>query len=243
MIPGGGIAGCIHVARDINERKRAEEILIRSENNFRTLAENSPDIIVRFNREKCHIYANPAASRVYERSQEEIIGKTHKELGMDPEKIKFCEEKCERVFTSGQPEITEFRYRSPKGKEYYFNTQLVPEFADGKVVSVLSISRDITDLKKAELRLKDTLDNLEALVEERTSELEKAYTSLKESEASLAEAQRIAHLGSWSWDIETNKTYGSDETYRIFGLSPQELKVTYDGLFKPGLSGRPGFCR
>ena len=226
----GGIAGCIHVARDINERKQAEEILIRSENNFRTLAENSPDIIVRFNREKYHVYANPAASRVYELSQEEIIGKTHRELGMDPEKIKFCEEKCERIFTSGQPEITEFRYISPAGKEYYFNTQLVPEFADGKVVSVLSISRDITALKKAEFRLKDTLDNLEALVEERTSELEKAFTSLKESEASLAEAQRIARLGSWSWDIETNKTSGSDETYRIFGLSPQELKVTYDGF-------------
>ena len=116
----GGIAGCIHVARDINERKQAEEILIRSENNFRTLAENSPDVIVRFNREKYHVYANPAASRVYELSQEEIIGKTHRELGMDPEKIKFCEEKCERIFTSGQPEITEFRYISPAGKRILF---------------------------------------------------------------------------------------------------------------------------
>jgi len=226
----GGIAGCIHVARDINERKKAEEILIRSENNFRTLAENSPDIIVRFNREKRHIYANPAASKVYERPQEEIIGKTYRELGMDPVKIKFCEENCERVFTSGRPEIMEFKYRSPQGKEYYFNTQLVPEFAERDVISVLSISRDITSLKKAEFRLKDTLDNLEALVEERTSELEKAYTSLKESEASLAKAQRIACLGSWTWDIETNKTYGSDETYRIFGLPPQQLKVTYDGF-------------
>lgn len=51
---------------------------------------------------------------------------------------------------------------------------------------------------------------------------------LKESEASLANAQRIAHLGSWDWDIIENKLYWSDETYRIFGLVPHEFGVTYE---------------
>ena len=224
----GKISGCIHVARDINERKQAEEVLIRSENKFRTLVENSPDVIARYDREKRHTHANPAASKVYERSQEEIIGKTHSELGMDPNLIKFWKRNHKKVLATGKPETMEFQYISPQGKQYYFNTRIVPEFADGEVVSVLAISRDITDIKKAEARLKDTLDNLETLVAERTSELEKAYTSLKESEAELAEAQRIAHLGSWTWNIETDKISWSDETYRIFGLSPQEFRGTYD---------------
>jgi hypothetical protein len=51
---------------------------------------------------------------------------------------------------------------------------------------------------------------------------------LKESEKDLAEAQRMAHLGNWSWNIVTNELFWSDEVYLIFGLNPQEFKVTYD---------------
>jgi PAS domain S-box-containing protein len=45
---------------------------------------------------------------------------------------------------------------------------------------------------------------------------------LQESKARLEEAQRVAHVGHWEWDLETNVVVWSDETYRIFGLSPQE---------------------
>src|ERR1700684_1644819 len=45
---------------------------------------------------------------------------------------------------------------------------------------------------------------------------------LKESNARLEEAQRVAHVGYWEWDLETGEVVWSDETYRIFGLKPQE---------------------
>jgi PAS domain S-box-containing protein len=45
---------------------------------------------------------------------------------------------------------------------------------------------------------------------------------LQESKARLEEAQRVAHVGHWEWDLETDVVIWSDETYRIFGLSPQE---------------------
>ena len=45
---------------------------------------------------------------------------------------------------------------------------------------------------------------------------------LQESRARLEEAQRVAHVGHWEWDLETDVVVWSDETYRIFGLSPQE---------------------
>jgi PAS domain S-box-containing protein len=45
---------------------------------------------------------------------------------------------------------------------------------------------------------------------------------LQESKARLEEAQRVAHVGHWEWDLETDIVVWSDETYRIFGLSPQE---------------------
>ena len=52
------------------------------------------------------------------------------------------------------------------------------------------------------------------------------------SEASLAEAQRIAHFGNWEWYIQTDNLYWSDEIYRIFGLTPQQVNVTYNEFLK-----------
>src|SRR5580704_6692994 len=59
---------------------------------------------------------------------------------------------------------------------------------------------------------------------------------LEESNAKLEEAQRVAHLGHWEWDLETNVIVWSDETYRIFGLTPQERPMdlaTNRGMVHP----------
>lgn len=45
---------------------------------------------------------------------------------------------------------------------------------------------------------------------------------------SLNQAQSIAHLGNWEWDIQKNTLWWSDEIYRIFGFKPQEFSPTYD---------------
>ena len=45
---------------------------------------------------------------------------------------------------------------------------------------------------------------------------------LQESKARLEEAQRVAHVGHWEWDLETGVVVWSAETYRIYGLTPQE---------------------
>jgi PAS domain S-box-containing protein len=53
---------------------------------------------------------------------------------------------------------------------------------------------------------------------------------LEESNARLEEAQRVAHVGHWEWDLETNEVVWSDETYRIFGLNPQERPMELAGV-------------
>ena len=132
------------------ELKDSHELLRETEEHFRTLTENSPDIIARFDRQNRHTYINPAAVKLYECSQEEIIGKTNTELGIDPKLIKFWEGHYENVFTTAKPETMEFHYKSSQGKDYYFNTRIVPEFIKSRVVYVLAVFRDITDIKKAE---------------------------------------------------------------------------------------------
>ncbi|AKB27682.1 sensory transduction histidine kinase [Methanosarcina siciliae T4/M] len=214
-------------AEELNE---AYCLLCKSEERFRTLAENSPDIVARFDRLNRHLYVNPAAAEPYGRSPEEIIGKTNRELGMDPELVKLWESHYQTVFASGKTEKMDFHYISPPGKEYYFSTRIVPEFVNDDITSVLAISRDITDIKKAEIGLKEARDNLKKLVEKRTLKLRKAYELLEESEKGLAEAQKMSHLGNWNWNIESNELYWSDEIYRIFGCRPQEFGATYDSF-------------
>jgi putative nucleotidyltransferase with HDIG domain/PAS domain S-box-containing protein len=72
--------------------------------------------------------------------------------------------------------------------------------------------------------------NLEALVQTRTSELQKANEELHKSQTSLEDAQRIGHLGNWEWDIVSNELHWSEELYRIFGLDSENFGETYDAF-------------
>ena len=56
----------------------------------------------------------------------------------------------------------------------------------------------------------------------------RAEVQRNRSEALFAEAQQVAHVGSWNWDLEGDTVTWSDEHYRIFGLLPQEMVMTYD---------------
>ncbi|MDF1615532.1 MASE3 domain-containing protein [Desulfurivibrio dismutans] len=69
--------------------------------------------------------------------------------------------------------------------------------------------------------------NLLEKVQQQQRESEQA---LSKSHARLLEAQRIAHLGSWEWDITDNTLNWSDEVYRIFGVAPQEFGASYDAF-------------
>lgn len=64
---------------------------------------------------------------------------------------------------------------------------------------------------------------------------EDARKALAASEATLAQAQRIGNMGSWAWDITTNKLVWSDQVYRIFGMNPQvqPTYADYLGLVHP----------
>src|SRR6202035_2090469 len=82
----------------------------------------------------------------------------------------------------------------------------------------IGIVSDITERKRAE------------------QERQALSRDLRESNARLEEAQRVAHVGYWEWDLETGEVVWSDETYRIFGLKPQERPMdlaTVRGMVHP----------
>jgi two-component system, sensor histidine kinase and response regulator len=77
----------------------------------------------------------------------------------------------------------------------------------GRPVAVMGINTDITAQKQAGL-------------------------ALQERQTSLEIAQRIAHLGSWAWDIAADALSWSDELYRIFGREAQTFAATYGGFLE-----------
>ncbi|MFW5696296.1 MAG: PAS domain-containing protein [Phototrophicaceae bacterium] len=146
---GDGVA---IITRDITERREMEERLRKSEESFRTLAENSPDIIQRFSVDGVHLYANTAYARLIGLPIEQIIGKTNAEIGISPQHADFFEETHMRVFRNRAPLEVDFIYPSRwHGKERHYNTHVIPEFdAAGKIISLLAVSRDTTENLKAQ---------------------------------------------------------------------------------------------
>jgi PAS domain S-box-containing protein len=106
--------------------------------------------------------------------------------------------------------------------------------AQGNLIYTIAHIQDITERKEAEKALKEACEILDEKIKERTSELEETYKSLVESERRLTEAQKMAHIGSWDWDLVTNTSYWSDEVYRIIGLphyidelTRQKIEIRY----------------
>src|SRR3989442_15421183 len=78
-------------------------------------------------------------------------------------------------------------------------------------------------------------ESIEQTVAERTDQLRReiaerrqAEQDLKASEAQLAEAQHIARLGSWEWDVVQNRVTWSEETRRLYGFGPEEAGASIE---------------
>jgi formate hydrogenlyase transcriptional activator len=90
--------------------------------------------------------------------------------------------------------------------------------------------QNLRERKRTDEALARAYDELENKVQERTKELARANEQLRKNQQSLSEAQRIAHLGNWDWNIMTNELVWSDEIFRIFGLIPGKFGATFESF-------------
>lgn len=149
-----GQCGVGAVIVEITRQKELEQELSRRERELKRIVENAPDIIARFDRNMRHLFVNPAVERATGISSQDFIGKSNAELGVPPEIYRFWHIHLNQVFQTGQKVTIEFDFPTPTGTRYY-ESHLVPELAsDGTVESVLSMTRDITDLKRAQERMR-----------------------------------------------------------------------------------------
>lgn len=147
---GGAVCGVVLVFRDQTEERVAQKTLKESEEAYRALIERLPDIVIRFDRDGRHLFASNNIADVVDFRAEELIGKTHREVGFPEEQCRFWEKAIRKVFDSGEVYETELTFKGRRGPTI-FNWRLLPERdAQGVVRSVLSISRDITAHRRIE---------------------------------------------------------------------------------------------
>lgn len=146
----GDVLSMLGVVQDVTDRKQMEAELRRREQRFKTLAENSPDIISRIDSEFRHLYVSPAIEQITGIPAEEFIGKTNIDVGMPPENCRLWHENWQQIFTTGQSRSIEFNFQALNGTRWY-QSRFVPELAaDGTVESIIGYARDVTEFKRVE---------------------------------------------------------------------------------------------
>ncbi|NJD07921.1 MAG: PAS domain S-box protein [Methylococcaceae bacterium] len=156
----------IGIVRDTTERKRAERELYQREEEFRALVENSPDEIIRYDRNCRRLYVNPTLARTYGQDASQLVGKTPRETDPGNPELLAYQERVAGVVASGREDQIELHLGLPGGgPANCLLIRLVPEFdRDGQVASVLGVGRDITTLKETERQLRTLVENLPDLV-------------------------------------------------------------------------------
>lgn len=138
---------CYAIARDITEEQRQAERLHASETAFRTLAENLPDFVGRWTPDLRMVYVAPSTAAALGLDLDATPRPTIEDLPFSPTVQRQAEAHLRRVFETGTPARFAFSMLSDDG-EQHFESFSVPELdANGRVVSVLSTSRDVTERK------------------------------------------------------------------------------------------------
>lgn len=200
----GNLSGLLCVARDVTERKRAEELLEQAaarateeKNKFEAMISAIGDGVSIRDTDYRILFEN--------KKQKELLGGNEGQhcYRAYHSRNSICEE-CLVALCFADGMIHKGVLTRRKGDEtvYYEVTASPLRNHKGEIMAGIEVLRDITERRHAE-------------------------ESLRISEARLSEAQAIAHVGNWEWDISTGAVYWSDELYRIYGYEPHEISPDY----------------
>lgn len=201
--------------RALYARAQAEKKLALERNVLRTVTDNIPDSIFAKDKEGHYLLANKAFATLHGvKSPDELLGKTVFDLFPKEQAIAFHADDLQVMRSGGASLESERTAVDVQGNMKVLHTTKVPLIDKGEaVVGIVGLHRDITRRKEAEQRL-------------------------RQSEANLAAAQRIAHFGSVELHLPTRNEpekkplRWSDEVFRIFGYEPGGVDVSRETYFR-----------
>jgi PAS domain S-box-containing protein len=181
--------------------------LQESEERFRAIFNQAPSGIGVADPHGRFIQVNKGLVEILGYTEEELLGRTFQEI-THPDDLEINLVLLNDLIDG---KISKYaiqkRYIHKGGGIVWANLTVSPiRDAFGKITHTVAIVEDITDRREAD-------------------------EELRKSEAQLAKAQEIAHLGSWSLDLTNGSISWSDELYQIYGLAPQSVELTYDFIF------------
>ncbi len=200
-LPAGEV---VTICNDVTDKKMGEAALMRSESFHRTLVNTIPDLVWLKDINGVYISCNSIFEIFFGAKEAEISGKTDYDF-KEKELADFFRENDRKAMEADGPSINE-EWLTFAGNGYHglFETIKTPmRDADGTLIGILGIARDISQREKAERDLKDN---------------EERYKM----------AQRIGKVGNWEYDIKNKKFWGSEEAKRIYGFDPDSNDFNVD---------------
>jgi PAS domain S-box-containing protein len=134
------------------EHKHAIRALREKELRYRSLVNNIPDYVMRYDRQYRHVFANELAIKNLSKTVN-YMGKTHREMGLPKYLCEMWENVIERCFVTQTPQVEVVEWQGTT-TNMTLEWRVIPEYNSlGELETVLAISRDITERKQAELAL------------------------------------------------------------------------------------------
>ena len=200
QVRDGRVVAVQAVARDVTARVRAEQALSDSRRWLQALYDNALDAILVADDAGRYVDANPAATELLGYSREELLALSVRDV----------------TPFEGRAQLGEAWHAFLEQGRYSGEYQLLRKDAGVRDVEVqatanivpglhVSIARDITDRRRAE-------------------------EELRRKERLFEEAEEVAHVGCWEWDLETNSLIWSAENYRLFGVKPTEFVPNFENF-------------
>lgn len=191
----------IYVIRDISDRKLTEEKLRLSEENFRKMVETIHDVVYEIGADGEIYYISPSIQKLVGYTPEEMTGHRFLEFAHSDDQPEMLLA-LQNIASLGN-RYFEFRFPAKNGDIHWFRVSTTPLFTGGIVAGGYGSLTEITEMKKAEL-------------------------ALKESEQRYKDAQSLAKLGHWEFDVVRNKLSWSEEFFSILEIDPTVHPADYE---------------
>lgn len=197
------------VIRDITAVRLAQKALRESEERYRLVVTNIPDVAWATDSSGRTLYISDNFESITGYTKEDLYERPH-ELWfgcVHPDDLPRVQHAFEMLFNDGSLFDIEYRYRRSDGEWIWLHDRSCTTYDVNGVPYAFGLFGDVTV---------------------RRNEQEQ----LKRYERLLAEAERVAHVGSWSREFPSNKVSWSEETYRIFGAASDAFDGTLEGMLR-----------
>ncbi|MCU0525753.1 MAG: PAS domain-containing protein [Elainella sp. Prado103] len=184
--------------RQVQERTQQ---LRSSERQFQIFVEHTPAAVAMLDREMRYLLASRRWREDYQLGEQEIIGRSHYEVFPTiPDRWKEVHQRC---LAGAIERAEEDSFEREDGSITWNQWEVRPWYTDQhEIGGIIMLTQVLTDRKRTEI-------------------------ALRQSEASLAAAQRIAHLGNWEFELATQKVRWSEELFSLYGRDSAQWQPTY----------------